>query len=538
MAVIDVSNTPLAKYWRAIRESPKGMYNGRMFFTVFVYALSGSSKGWDEGSALSITQLKSFQREFHVSPDRNPDALSNIVSLVNLGCGVGAFLSFLFNDRLGRRWALRMYAAVVVVGVLISTFSYGSLVALYFGRLITGLGIGALTVTGPMSIVEVAPRLTRGLMTLWFNIAMLSSQVIGVFVVYGTSRHVSDRLNLQWQTPFFVQTLVPTLAFVLSFFAQESPRWLCLRGRTVEAFDSLARLRGYGDEESRRDDPELLAEFDSISGPIERELAEYGKDTLLSSLRVTFGVRSNLRRVQLTIAAYILAQMSGGNSITNYLPSIFGYVGVDGSDAKLYSSGFYALTKLGCCVLASLFFVDALGRRKSLFVGITIQMFCHVYLGAFLNRLGADAHVSVGASRMAIAVIYIHALGWAVGLYSLPYLFGAELWPTRIRSFGGALSAGFHWLFLFAITKATPSLLSSMHKWGAFIFFAAWCLIALVYAFVMVPETSGRNLESMNQLFEHKWYEMRKHAYDSPVPSGKEDLEHVERGEETARTIV
>ena len=29
----------------------------------------------------------------------------------------------------------------------------------------------------------------------------------------------------------------------------------------------------------------------------------------------------------------------------------------------------------------------------------------------------------------------------------------------------------------------------------------------------MIPETSGRTLESMDKLFEFKWYEMRRNAY-------------------------
>ena len=110
----------------------------------------------------------------------------------------------------------------------------------------------------------------------------------------------------------------------------------------------------------------------------------------------------------------------------------------------------------------------------------------------------------------------------SLGLYTLPYLFGAELWPNRIRSFGGALSQCFHWLFLFAITKATPSILTSMNRWGAFLFFATWCLLALAYAFIMVPETSGRTLESMDRLFEHPWYEMRIYAYENTSAPGDE----------------
>ena len=73
---------------------------------------------------------------------------------------------------------------------------------------------------------------------------------------------------------------------------------------------------------------------------------------------------------------------------------------------------------------------------------------------------------------MAIAVIYIHSFGRAIGLLPLPYLFGAELFPTRIRAVGGALSASFHWLFFFATTKATPSILSAMIGWGGVLCFS------------------------------------------------------------------
>jgi hypothetical protein len=149
-------------------------------------------------------------------------------------------------------------------------------------------------------------------------------------------------------------------------------------------------------------------------------------------------------------------------------------------------------------------------------------------------------HVSDGSSQTAIAAVYIHAFGWAIGLYSLPYLFGAELWPNRIRSFGGALSQCFHWLFYFAITKATPSIISSMGTFGAFFFFAMWCLIAWVYTFIMIPETSGRTLESMDRLFEYRWYEVRRNAYNDDDSMTQKILEKdSEKGiEVTVETVA
>ena len=209
-------------------------------------------------------------------------------------------------------------------------------------------------------------------------------------------------------------------------------------------------------------------------------------------------------------------------TVTNYLPEIFGIIGVQSTNVKVYASGLYALAKLVCYILASLIFVDVVGRRKSLFIGITVQMLCHSYLAGCLSFFTRDPDkVPKVASDAAIGAIYIHAFSWAVGLYTLPYLFGAELWPNRIRSFGGALSQGFHWLFYFGITKATPSILSSMDQWGAFLFFVAWCAIALVYVFIMVPETAGWALENIDSLFEHPWYLIRKYAYANDPESEK-----------------
>jgi sugar porter (SP) family MFS transporter len=360
-----------------------------------------------------------------------------------------------------------------------------------------------------MSIVEIAPSATRGLMTLWFNVSMLASQMVGIFVVFGCSRHIPASKDLQYQVPFFVQCFVPAIGIVMSFFLYESPRWLCLRDRTEEALETLKSLRGLDENH-----PYVQEEWMRMSSQITLEQAEFGDQTYLSIMRETFCVRSNLRRVQLTIFAYILAQFSGANAVTNYLPEIFGLIGIKSSSVTIYASGLYGLTKLVFCIVASLLFVDIVGRRKSLFIGITVQMLCHSYLAGYLSFLVRNEHsVTQGASNMAIGAIYIHAFGWAIGLYTLPYLFGAELWPSRIRSFGGALSQGFHWLFYFGITKATPSMLNAMNQWGTFVFFAAWCAIALIYCFIMVPETAGRALENIDALFEHPWYMIRKFAY-------------------------
>lgn len=456
--------------------------------------LAKISSGWDEGSAAAITQLESFQGTYHL----DDNSVSNIVSLVNLGAGIGALLSFFLNDRIGRVWSLRLYQLVYIVGSLVSCFSSGNSGALYAGRIIAGLGIGALSVVCPMAISEIAPKDVRGLMALWFNICMLAGQALGVFIVYGCSIHISPEEHLQYQTPWYCQTFAPAISIALSFFVTESPRWLLIDHKYDKALAALVQLRGLPA------DAELVAtEYDSMTAQIEDRESGLGNNGYMQIVRETFMVRSNLRRVQLTIIVYILAQMSGANAITNYLPTIFGLVGITDSHVKVYGTGLYTIAKLICCVGASLFFIDLVGRRKSLMIGISVQIVCHSYLAGYLNIYQDHKEtMSKGATDAALAFIYIHAFGWAIGLYSLPYLFGAELWPNKIRSFGGALSQCFHWLFYFAITKATPSMLSNLHQWGAFVLFIGFCVLALLYTYFMVPETAGMSLEEINRIFE------------------------------------
>jgi hypothetical protein len=45
-----------------------------------------------------------------------------------------------------------------------------------------------------------------------------------------------------------------------------------------------------------------------------------------------------------------------------------------------------------------------------------------------------------------------------------------------------------------------------MDNWGAFLFFAGWCFLGLLYVFFMVPEVSGLTVEEIDTLFKGPWF--------------------------------
>ncbi|KAM0491019.1 hypothetical protein ACHAP8_010998 [Fusarium lateritium] len=167
--------------------------------------------------------------------------------------------------------------------------------------------------------------------------------------------------------------------------------------------------------------------------------------------------------------------------------------------------------------------------------GITIQILTLAFVGAYLKVTNGwtpeeieASSSSMAASRAAIAAIYIHAIGWSIGWFSIPYLVSAEVFPIRIRSINVSVLMAAHWAFYFGCSRAMPSLLAATERYGAFMFFMSIATCSLIYVYFAMPETSGRSLESMDKLFERPWYTVHKIAYptaDDLKPAAREILE-------------
>ncbi|KAK2735601.1 hypothetical protein FQN55_002185 [Onygenales sp. PD_40] len=538
-----LKDSTVAHYVKVVKESPRELIvNRHLLLTVAFYAMGGIPLceflfdiprmqntsietyqfiiGWDQGSSSVVTSLPGFQKAFGLSSATNPTEIANFVSFVYIGAGVGSGLSFFTNDRLGRLWSMRLYLAIWTIGQFIAMFASGNLAALYAARIVSGMGIGALTVIGPVGIVEVAPTEFRGLLAVWFSVAMLLSLTLSCLVVLASYLHVAAG-PMQYQLVFFTPLILMALAVAASFFlCYESPRWLFVVGRKDDAVKTLVTLRGLPATH-----PRVSSELEAIQTELDSQKSV--RSGFVAATKETFLVPSNLRRLQQAILSYLLAQLSGANSVTSYLVPILNMVGVQGGTEKsLFLTSMYSMAKFFFTLMASFFFIDALGRRRSLFLGITIQMISDIYLGAFI-KYKQEGSVSASAGQAGIAMIFIHGFGFAIGLLVLPYVFHAELWPNQIRSYGASMTQFCHWLFYFGINKGMPPLLSSTNNWGAFLFFAGWCFIALFYTFFVVPETSGASLEDLNSLFEQpiwKAYQTSK-KFNRPTDIEARDTE-------------
>ncbi|ATY65906.1 General substrate transporter [Cordyceps militaris] len=504
---------------KIIHDAPREtIFNRHLLVSAFVYALGGMPPIWDQGASSLMASLPGFQEHFGIKSGANANDIRNFISIVYVGFGVGSGLTLFINDRLGRIRSYRLYALVYCIGSLVTIFAPDVRV-LYAGRVVQGLGLGPLTVNGPLSIVEISPPQIRGLLTSWFSIAMGAGLIGANFCTLACFRHVPVG-KLQFQIVMLVPVVYIAACMVGTLFIEESPRWLFLVDRRQEAIAGLARVRGLP-----ADDPRLQREVADIEDNINKSVEAVGGSGSWTIAKETFTSASNLRRVQQSLLTYTFAQLSGANLITSYFVPIMAIVGISGgTDQSMFLSGMYAVSKLIYLLVATFFLVDAFGRRRSLFLGAGVQLATHLYLAIYL-RFSQKGLATEAASKVAVAALFVHAFGYSVGLALVPYIFGSEIWPNRIRSFGGAMSQTFHWLFIYAMQYSMPSILSAFHQWGAFLFFGAWCVVAIIYTFLMVPEVSGLTVEEIEDTFKGSWFVAYQTSRQRRVIEGRDDAE-------------
>ncbi|KAL5113489.1 hypothetical protein ACEQ8H_008625 [Pleosporales sp. CAS-2024a] len=518
---------------QAIKACPPEIFNFWLFFCTAAWSFSGVAKGFDEGNIASIVVQKTFRKRFGVDHETDAQYANTkgwIVSIATAGAVFGCLACVNLVQILGRKRTMLLFTLVYMAGIVGQTCSNGNLSALYASRFLSGIGIGATTVLPSIYLTEVAPRSIRGLITLQYACCQQLGVVFGFFFNYGITKHNAGT-QLQWQLPTALQLIPAFIWGIAIFFTPESPRFLLSQNKNTEALAVLVDLRKLPAAHAY-----VQEEFTGIETQLNTEIEAVSDAGVWDLVNETFTITEYRRRFVLMFLCHMFGQWSGANAITQYSPSIFGYLGIQGQESTFLATGLYAVVKFASTLIFSIFVIDFMGRRRSLMLGISLQIitlaFVGAYLGAIKGKTVAQIEASssiMAASKASIVAIYLHAVAWSIGWFSIPYLLSAEVFPVRIRSLNVSILMAFHWAFYFGCSRAMPSLLAATDKYGAFAFFASICTVSLVFVFFALPETAGRSLESLDKMFERPWYTVRRVAYPTPADladGGLRDAEH------------
>ncbi|CZR69258.1 probable transporter (major facilitator superfamily) [Phialocephala subalpina] len=479
--------------------------NPYYMFTVLVIAAGGIPKGYDEGGFSASIGLTSFKHDFGLTASlwkNNASGLAsrtaNISSFGVLGAAFGSLIALTLTDRLGRLRCWQLFVVLWGSGILMQVFSSGIIGFMLFARVWGGLGAGGLTVVAPLYLSEIAPAKSRGTIVSMYMVVLLSFLTLGFFINYAASVTMQAHAA-QYRLVQSIPLIPVGIAFICSFFLSDTPRWLASKDRGDEALKVLAQLR-----RSVKNDYHLSDEHEQIQEHIRTRQQSLAGASICTIIKEIATISTYRKRFLLGVTMQTVAQWSGGNGITYYIPQIFTYAGVVGTNTSLITSGAYGVVKLVFTLVFTWGLVDVFGRRPCMLTGLAMQCSTHVYMSIYMSLFLHSNNKP--ASDTAIASVFIYAVGWSIGLCTVQYLYGTEIYPTRIRSVCYATNMALHWFFQFAVVRVTPNMFVSLNIWGAYVFWAMVCALGFILLGIWAPETKGVPMERMEELFAGKWW--------------------------------
>jgi MFS family permease len=144
-----------------------------------------------------------------------------MVAILEVGALISSLAVGRVGDIIGRRRTILYGSLVFLVGGACQTFANG-MAMMMLGRIIAGLGVGALSTIVPVYQSEISPPHNRGKLACIEFTGNISGYAASVWVDYFCSYIKSD---WAWRIPLLMQCVMGTLLAVGSLLICESPRY-------------------------------------------------------------------------------------------------------------------------------------------------------------------------------------------------------------------------------------------------------------------------------------------------------------------------
>lgn len=442
-----------------------------------IVALGGLLMGYD--AATVATSQMYFTQYFNFTAVQQ----GWVISSAGYGCFLGAISAGYLTSALSRKYTLILAAVLYIISAAGSGMA-DSLSVMVSYRIILGLSIGMIAMTSPMYIAEISPHNIRGKMVTYHQLAMVVGFIlpflISLLMNTGDSSH-TDRVNFSWRLMFWFEIVPAVFFFGFLFAIPHSPRWLMLKGRDQQALKVLNQLA--------IDTKESQTEYKLIAKSLSETRAPSRK--LLFKKGLAFALFVG-------VLLAIFQQATGIVAILIYSGEIFSQALGYGPEQSLIPQLWVSLVNLVFTFVA-IYTVDSWGRKPLLMLGMS---------GMLLGLLALSLSVytqQMGLLSLMGVLLFVGAFAMSMG--PVVWVILSEMFPNNVRSMAMSIVIGAQCLTSALVTNGFPILhkshINAVNFNGAlpYFLFASVCVLAILFVWRLVPETKGKTLEEMEQLW-------------------------------------
>jgi PHS family inorganic phosphate transporter-like MFS transporter len=459
----------VTELYRSLDEAEVGR---KHWLTVFTAGMGFFTDAYDLFIIGTVTVL--LTPIFHLST--NQISLLNSASL--LASVAGALTFGKLMDRLGRKRMYGVEVAILVLGAILTAFSW-NFTSLFIFRLVVGYGVGGDYATSAVITSEYANKRSRGRLVgsvfAMQGLGLLAGPAIAsIFLGAG----VPD--GIAWRLMLALGAIPAASVIYLRRKIRETPRYtLSIQGDEAATAKTIAWVTGQ--------QPAVRA--NGAGRPTAGATTSLPAVALGNGngLRAKLTTKPFLLRLIGTAGSWFLLDIAFyGNSVSS--PLILKLLQPTGTllDHTLISLAIFAVAAFPGYWVA-VFLMDRIGRKRIQWQGFTVMA------AAFaLIWLLPDGATAVGVFLPLFAISYFFT---EFGPNMTTFVYPSEVFPTSVRGTGDGISAAAGKTGAFLGALLVPHLLASVGISGVMGIMAAVSAVGIVLTLVALPEPKGQTLE-------------------------------------------
>jgi hypothetical protein len=98
--------------------------------------------------------------------------------------------------------------------------------------------------------------------------------------------------------------------------------------------------------------------------------------------------------------------------------------------------------------------------------------------------------------------VIVFIVGFSIGYCSIPFLLVGELIPEKLRSFLSSIAGSLNLGMMFVVIKTYHDFKNSMGEDATFWLYSSVCLCSCFFVYFLVPQTKGKTLTEIEEIFE------------------------------------
>jgi SP family arabinose:H+ symporter-like MFS transporter len=415
-----------------------------------------------------------------------------------VGCALagsiaGVLVAGSLSDRFGRKIVL------IISAVLFSVSGIGCMIAadevqLVIARILGGLGIGVASVISPLYIAEISVPNFRGRLVSMYQLAITVGFLGAYLANFGLLQYSEDLLKSGAASGLYGKVFasevwrgmlgmeaVPALLFLgVLFFIPESPRWLVVKGEEKKASSILNRI--YGNDEA-------MIQVRNIKNLVASETGTNWRMLLQPGFRLALFIG---------VALAMLGQLMGVNAVLYYGPTIFTESGLSSGDSLFYQV-LVGLVNMLTTVLA-LVIIDKVGRKKLVYWGVTGMIVALVLIGFYFS-----SGEKLAIPHLFLLIFFLfYIFCCAISICAVIFVLLSEMYPVQVRGAAMSIAGLSLWIGTYLIGQLTPLMLTTLTPAGTFWLFALMCIPYILIVWKLLPETTGKSLEEIEEMWIEK----------------------------------